>query len=134
MQMFYSTDYAGRRIDTIGIDVLLLFQPGRTFTFCSPGSVSLYRNDNDAKGDGVELTVSAKPFKATAVSGWVDYDHAVLTSNFPNGAGYVTYLRAELNDGLGYSTNPLEFGLIQPAYRRTVLHKGILTTTGHRRP
>jgi outer membrane receptor protein involved in Fe transport len=45
-------------------------------------------NGGGAKSQGVELTVTAKPFRATTVSGWVDYDDAVLTKALPSAAGY----------------------------------------------
>jgi hypothetical protein len=44
-------------------------------------------NGGGAKSQGVELTVTAKPFHATTVSGWVDYDDAVLTKALPSAAG-----------------------------------------------
>jgi len=41
-------------------------------------------NGGDAKSQGVELSVAAKPFNRTTLSGWVDYDDAALTSGFGN--------------------------------------------------
>lgn len=40
-------------------------------------------NGGSAKSEGVELSFQARPLTGLTLSGWVDYDHAVLTSNFP---------------------------------------------------
>jgi outer membrane receptor protein involved in Fe transport len=43
-------------------------------------------NGGHAKSEGVELSVSARPASHTTISGWVAYDDAVLTSDFPAGS------------------------------------------------
>ena len=45
-------------------------------------------NGGSAKSEGAELTLSVKPFRGTTVSGWVDYDNAVLTKDFVNSPTY----------------------------------------------
>jgi iron complex outermembrane recepter protein len=44
---------------------------------------SYQTNGSSAKSEGVELTVEAKPVKGLSVSGFVSYDNAVLTRDFP---------------------------------------------------
>jgi hypothetical protein len=41
-------------------------------------------NGGAAKSDGVELTVTARPFAGTTISGWFDYDNAVLSKDILN--------------------------------------------------
>ena len=41
-------------------------------------------NGGAAKSDGVEITVTAKPFRGTTVSGWFDYDDAALSKDLLN--------------------------------------------------
>jgi iron complex outermembrane recepter protein len=43
-------------------------------------------NGGEAKSQGVELSISARPWHDFAISGWVSYDNAVLTEKFPNQA------------------------------------------------
>jgi len=40
-------------------------------------------NGGAAKSEGVELAITAKPLPGLTISGWLDYDEAVLTSVFP---------------------------------------------------
>lgn len=50
----------------------------------SPNQLPYTGNGGAAKSDGVELTVTAKPFEDTTVSGWFDYDDAVLSKDILN--------------------------------------------------
>ena len=45
-------------------------------------------NGGSAKSEGVEYTMAVKPLKMTTISGWIDYDNAVLTSDFVNSTTY----------------------------------------------
>jgi outer membrane receptor protein involved in Fe transport len=56
---------------------LTVRDPATGFTFSSNGS--------GAKSEGVELSVTSRPLKGLTISGWVAYDNAVLTEDFPPG-------------------------------------------------
>jgi outer membrane receptor protein involved in Fe transport len=43
-------------------------------------------NGGRAKSEGVELSLTGHPWAGFTVSGWTDYDHAVLTNRFPTTA------------------------------------------------
>jgi outer membrane receptor protein involved in Fe transport len=43
-------------------------------------------NGGRAKSEGVELSIAGHPWTGFTVSGWSDYDDAVLTNSFPSGA------------------------------------------------
>lgn len=45
-------------------------------------------NGSRAKSEGIELAVEVRPTSGLTVSGWIDYDDAVLTQNFPPGPDY----------------------------------------------
>jgi len=45
-------------------------------------------NAGGAKSEGVEISAETKPFRGLTLSGWFDYNNAVLTKNFPPGGGY----------------------------------------------
>jgi iron complex outermembrane recepter protein len=47
-------------------------------------------NGGAAKSEGVELSVTAKPFEGTTVSWWVDYDNSVLTTTINNPSTYAS--------------------------------------------
>jgi iron complex outermembrane receptor protein len=40
-------------------------------------------NGGNAKSEGVELSLTARPIRSTTLSAWVSYDDAVLTQSFP---------------------------------------------------
>jgi len=40
-------------------------------------------NGGDAKSEGIELSATLRPLRGLTISGWVAYDNAVLTNNFP---------------------------------------------------
>lgn len=48
------------------------------------GRASYVANAGAAKSEGVELSVTARPLPGLMISGWVDYDNAVLTKAFPS--------------------------------------------------
>jgi iron complex outermembrane receptor protein len=45
-------------------------------------------NGGNAKSEGVELSMTLKPATGTTISGWFDYDKAVLTADFVNSPTY----------------------------------------------
>jgi len=49
-----------------------------------PPSFGLTENAGDAKSQGFELSLEGRPVSGLTVAGWVDYDDAVLTQNFPS--------------------------------------------------
>lgn len=48
-----------------------------------PENLAFNTNGSRAKSEGVELSTTVKPMTGLTVSGWVDYDDAALTENFP---------------------------------------------------
>jgi iron complex outermembrane recepter protein len=54
----------------------------------SAASLPYTGNGGKAKSEGVELTVTAKPFSRTTLTAWAVYDNAELTSDFAQGAQY----------------------------------------------
>ena len=44
-----------------------------------------------ARSQGVELSLTLKPASATTISGWIAYDDATLTQNFPAAAGLLAF-------------------------------------------
>ena len=59
-------------------------------------------NASAAKSDGVELSINAKPLTGLSVSGWVNYDQAVLTRSFPDNTNPPLY--GATGDRLPYSS------------------------------
>jgi len=47
------------------------------------GTTNYEANGNNAKSEGLELSVEARPATGLTLSGWVSYDNAVLTQPFP---------------------------------------------------
>ena len=47
-----------------------------------------FGNGGQAKSEGVEFTVGAKPARNTSITGWFTYDNAVLTADFVNSPTY----------------------------------------------
>ncbi len=45
--------------------------------------LSYTANGGEAKSEGVELAATVRPLRGLSVTAWVDYDNAVLTSEFP---------------------------------------------------
>jgi len=64
-------------IDWKGIQISLV-DPRNSFEY--------FANGGTAKSQGVEFSLAAHPLKGLALSGWVSYDEAVLTSSFPKTA------------------------------------------------
>jgi len=54
--------------------------------FSSTGSFAYTTNGGNAKSEGVEFSLTARPVLGLTLSGWVDYDNAVLTTPFPASA------------------------------------------------
>jgi iron complex outermembrane receptor protein len=54
-----------------------------SFTLPPPSGFLFEGNGNNAKSEGVELSVEARPTSGLTLSGWVSYDDAVLTQPFP---------------------------------------------------
>jgi len=52
-------------------------------TLKTPGGVFYSANGGEAKSQGVEFSITARPLAGLSVSGWIDYQNAVLTQNFP---------------------------------------------------
>jgi iron complex outermembrane receptor protein len=57
-------------------------------------------NASEAKSEGVEFSVTARPLSGLAIGAWIDYDDAVLTRNFPTTAT----LHGLAGDRLPYSS------------------------------
>ena len=53
------------------------------FTQNSPNGASYFTNGGEAKSEGVELSLTLRPWAGTSIGGWVSYDDAVLTQSFP---------------------------------------------------
>jgi len=54
-----------------------------------PPTLAYYTaNAGDAKSDGAELSIEARPLRGLTISAWFDYDDAVLTQPFPPSAIY----------------------------------------------
>jgi iron complex outermembrane receptor protein len=71
-------------------------------------------NAGGAKSEGVELSFSARPLTGLTITGWVDYDNAVLTSAFPLDASSVGAAGDRLPFSLRFSGNlsvQQDFGL-----------------------
>jgi len=49
----------------------------------SPSGLGYSANGAAAKSEGIELSVESHPFAGLDISGWISYDHAVLTEDFP---------------------------------------------------
>src|SRR5262249_35659911 len=47
------------------------------------GGFGYISNGGSAKSEGVEFSLQARPLERLTISGWADYDNAVLTSNLP---------------------------------------------------
>jgi len=55
-------------------------------SFVNGNSVSYDYNGSEAKSEGAELSVEARPLEGLTLSGWLTYDNAVLTQAFPSGS------------------------------------------------
>jgi len=71
-----SVDTSVYYIDWQKLQVALTVPPGISFT----------GNAGAAKSEGVELSLTARPFSGLTISGWVTYDDASLTEGFPSTA------------------------------------------------
>lgn len=49
----------------------------------TPNGIFYRANGGDAKSQGAELSLTSRPATGLTIAGWVDYDDAVLTSDFP---------------------------------------------------
>ena len=73
-----SLDASVYRIDWTGIQV----------TRFTPAQIIYTTNGAEAKSQGVELSVTLRPWQGMTIQGWSSYDDAVLTQPFPAGPTY----------------------------------------------
>jgi outer membrane receptor protein involved in Fe transport len=70
--------------DRLSLDASVYYIQYNSLQLVVKTDTTIYNaNGGDAKSEGVELSFVAKPLSGLTVSGWVSYDDAVLTDNFP---------------------------------------------------
>jgi iron complex outermembrane recepter protein len=92
----------------LSVDASLFYIPwkGLQTQLTTPdGQQSFTANAGEAKSEGVELSLTARPLQGLTITAWGDYDDAVLTKAFPAGSPASAPAGARLPNSAKWSGN-----------------------------